>query len=493
MHYRNKSDVVNNWKEGVDFKLIEYDSNSSLMFISGNNFLFKVSNKIAGRLYGGISNLNKAEKFEFFKIFECGILDDINGKAIEDSSPLDGANLAINFNITVKCNLDCIYCFANGGSYGHLKRDLKADSVKQIFSFIQENVGSSKVVRLEFFGGEPLLNYKLIKEICTESDRVHRKTGIRFIYRLSTNLTHITKAMIDLFTSYNFIISVSIDGGRLTHNHNRPSTNGDDLYDLLIKNCILLKKNSEDILLVARMTVFDDKVPLEQNVKELLSYNIFDYFQIFPVTTDKISSNKDHENLSVKNKPGLEMLRLIEAYPSLFSSNNIFKGNLEWERIADIILNGKAALSYCSAGRNYYTFSSDCSIMPCHRLVGNDKYQIGDLENFITTDHVEWRNSTDNISVCSKCWIRYICAGGCKHHNLSFSGDINIPDINQCKVERRIVEHIIRIIANQKEYRQFNRNILDKLFVSCGRPIIDVLHPSIKSLSFKTKYFLPVM
>jgi len=485
-----------NWQHGQDYQVLDVAEGGSLLFITGNHRLLRVSSEVGERLRQGLHALSTEELEEWSQLMETGMISDVNRYRLASSQFSDGANLAVNINLTAFCNLGCTYCFADGGDYGRIKGRMEAQTVEYIFDFIRQHLTSSQTVRFEFFGGEPLLNFDRIQEICDRSEEVHREDGVKFIYRISTNLTVMPQGALELFAAKKFIVSVSIDGGPTTHDHNRPTKSGRGSFEKIINNCLRVRQASDDITLVARMTVVGDQVSLSENVRYLWDYNIFDYFQIYPgvvpVEKNEIFSSlvtikrKDDSSgapkmscasSSTKNTVDPTFYRQLEEffeiYPTLFTPTNRFRGALEYERIADMIADGKLALSYCSGGRNYYTFSPDDSIMPCHRLVGETKFQVGEGKDGLTANLDEWRLSVDEHPTCSKCWIRYLCGGGCKQENYVATGSLTEPNPEMCKSQIRLVENVIQLMAHEDEnFRSRNRVPLEDLFVSCGRPLI---------------------
>ena len=489
------------WKHGEDYRVIELPNGEVLLFITGNHQLLGISPELGAHLQEGLHALTDEESEEWQRVAEQGIISDVNTHRLAASSFSDGANLAININLTAFCNLGCTYCFADGGDYGRIQGKMESETVEYIFDLIRKHVTDTQAVRFEFFGGEPLLNFDRIKEICDYSDAFSRETGVQFINRISTNLTVMPDGVLDLFARKKFIVSVSIDGGSETHDHNRPTKGGGGSFDKIIKNCIRVREASDDITLVARMTVVGDQVSITDNVHELLAYNIFDYFQIYPGVVSAEHNSIFSSLVTIERGPVTvgggaqpqktgsgcgssgkntvdptfyrQLSEFFDIYPTLFSPGNRFRGVLEYERFADMIIEGKTALSYCSGGRNYYTFSPDDSIMPCHRLVGETEFQSGTSKEGLTADLSAWRLSVDEHQTCSKCWVRYICGGGCKQENFVATGSLNEPNPEMCKSQIQLVENVVRMLAQQGEkYRNQNRVPLEDLFVSCGRPLV---------------------
>lgn len=488
MHpHRQEADVVEisdrSWIADRDYRIVPGASEDDILFIAGNNRALRISKDLGRRLSAhGLDGLTDAERADWDALVVAGIIAADNTARTRAASFLDGANLAININLTAFCNLGCSYCFADGGDYGRIKGRMEAEMVGEILAFARTHVTPSQTVRFEFFGGEPLLNFARIEELCEGAQVMAEETGIRFIHRISTNLTVLPPGARELFARHRFIVSVSIDGDEATHDFNRPTKGGKGSWARIVENCRAVRAASDDITMVARMTVIGAKPALRDNVLALWQLNLFDYFQIYPGVVPTSRS----EILDGGAKPPTgppktmsadflgQLADFVACYPSLFRHDNRFKGVLEYERIADMVLAGKAALSFCSGGRNYFTFSPDRSIMPCHRLVGDVSFKVGQSGKGLSGNGLDgWRLPIDDHPVCSQCWVRYICGGGCKQENLHATGDMNDPSREGCAYQMQLVENVVQHLERSTAgYRSRNRVPFDNLFVSCGRPTV---------------------
>jgi uncharacterized protein len=398
----------------------------------------------------------------------------------------DGANLALNINLTGTCNLACTYCFADGGDYGRIRSKMEADMVPSIIDFVEKHKTKSNIVRFELFGGEPLLNFGMIQQLERAAAELADSTGIQFIYRISTNLTILPDEALKMFKDRRFIVSVSIDGGKATHDRNRPTKGGKSSFDTIMGNCYRVREQGDQVTLVARMTATESEVPLIDDVMELYERNIFDYFQIYPaVTPSKAKVSELTDQADDKNGPTMsgkyldQLAGLLRLYPSLFRPDNRFRGILEAERIVDMIVGGKMALAFCGAGATYFTFSPDDSIMPCHRLVGQPGFQIGTGKQGLVKDPKDWKLRVDEHPVCSGCWARYVCGGNCREENFVATGNIRTLNKETCDYQQKLLESVARMLhAQPEEYRRRDRRQLDDMFVSCGRPVVDNSRPA---------------
>ena len=207
--------AFSHWRCGRDYQVVDTGPAEEVaLFVTGNSRALRISRDLGERLRSGLDLMDSNEAAEWKLLADTGIISEANAGRVREAKISDGANLAINVNLTAICNLGCTYCFADGGDYGRITGKLGADIADDIFQFVKERLGAGESVRFEFFGGEPLLNFDRIHAMCSRAEAVSRETGIRFIHRISTNLTVLPAEAIELFARHNFIVSVSIDGGR---------------------------------------------------------------------------------------------------------------------------------------------------------------------------------------------------------------------------------------------------------------------------------------
>ncbi|SHF15862.1 radical SAM/SPASM domain-containing protein [Streptoalloteichus hindustanus] len=494
----------------VDYRVIDLDEDAGLLFLAGNHRAFVVDPGLADRLRHGLDHLTEEERAEWRSLVGVGLVSQENRDALSASTAVDGADLAINVNLTNTCNLACAYCFADGGDYGRITEAMGHESVDHIFAFVERNLTPRRSVRLEFFGGEPLANFPVLREICERAERVGAERGVRFVHRVSTNLTLLPEGALDLFARHRFIVSVSIDGCREVQDANRPAKGGQGSYDRVIRNVRAVREAGDDITLVARMTVAQHHPSLLHNVRELWKLNLFDYFQIYPGvfpmegeesrrpsgpvfveigrrpddqdtpvpsltgcgSTASTASGRRHVNFFLRDGMVEQFRDFLRDYPTLFAEDNRFKGVLEYERTVQLVLEGQLALSFCSGGRTYFTHSPNQAISPCHRLVGESRFDVGTGERGITRSLADWRQTVDNHPVCGRCWARYLCGGGCKQENYVASGDLTVLNEESCRYQLLLAEEVLRMLGRSSPaYLHRDRRRFDDLFVSCGRPV----------------------
>jgi uncharacterized protein len=394
-----------------------------------------------------------------------------NREILAKAAYSDGSHLALNLNLTPFCNLKCVYCFAQGGHYGRLEKPMDEDVVSEIASLIREFRSPSQKVRFEFFGGEPLLNFKIMQKLVGFSKLFSRDNAVEFIYRISTNLTYVNQAIIDLLGQNNFIISVSIDGCQPVQDRLRPFKDGRGSFEPIMKNIRTIREQYPEVTIVARMTIAQKQVDLITNIKNLIETDLFDYVSIYPASVKDESQQKYHYFCDAEVKGQIQ--EVLAQYAELFQDSSRFKGILEFEKIYDQLFSGKLSISHCAAGGTYFTISGDRTVSPCHRMCGNKEFILNSGSTQLDNAMIQqWSEKVDQHSECSQCWIRYICGGGCKQEHYSANGSIKLINQDSCAYQRFLVENIIRSLDWLPSDFRLKTRQLDDLFIYCGRPTV---------------------
>lgn len=396
----------------------------------------------------------------------------LNRDVLSNAEYADGANFAINLNLTSACNLDCTYCFARGGDYGEQKDNMSETVLPTLKNLILNNVSESKKVRFEYFGGEPLLNESMICSLIEFAKVMESEYGIHILHRVSTNLTSLSEKMLDIICENNFVVSVSIDGIEKVHDKQRPSRNGKSSFKTTLSNIKKIKEKNSMIRIVARMTIAQREVTIFENLCELIKTGLFNYASIYPASIISIENGKYEYYFDEEIKK--QYHEVFVKYGELFKLSPEFRGLLEIEKILDSLLHGKLSVSHCSAGKNYCTLSSDGSVVTCHRLCGNNDYMLNcDGSGILDTDlKSKWSKKVDDDLICSKCFARYICGGGCKQEHIGFSGDIEVKSPKACEFRKFLLEEIITNIDELSCDFDTRYVSLDDMFVYCGRPVV---------------------
>lgn len=458
-------------------KLYGFFAESSLLLQLNPDTCFD-GNLLCGDFIEALANLDG-------KLKDCeGTGRAVVAEAAKDHTP---AVSALNLNLTDKCNLNCVYCYASGGDYDRITNDMSFDTFEKALDDAKDVIDQTRPFRFEFFGGEPLMNREVIEKVL-EWEKSQSHTDKPIINRISTSLSFLTPELEDALVTGNFILSVSLDGTRETQNAQRPFKSGGGTYDEIIKNITRMKERAPHLVTVARITAYKNAGHLSEEIEELRKLNIFDYCSVYSAAIE----DDDGGKLYMTDEYRESYLKFAASYNDyLEDDENIFKGCLELNRYISHILSGTTALNHCRAGSGYYTLSPDSSVHPCHRFIGDEDMAIeGGLPAIESTPEF-WRKTVLDRDDCAKCLVRYFCGGGCKQENLISTGSpLGISEKN-CQFAQLIFDAaLIAIDGLSEKSKKRLSEICEKstdLFVLCGQ---NVGHTEREKLTGLAKEFL---
>lgn len=343
--------------------------------------------------------------------------------------------------LTTACNLRCKYCFER-----HQKQQQHLTMTRQTARHCIEyliNHSPEKVVELHFFGGEPLLNFPLIKYFVKLGNKLANKCDKSIRYLIVTNGTIITDESAKFFSNSDFRVQISIDGHQKAHDANRLFPNGAGSYDKICRNIRHLNGNNVNysVLSVASKQLLKTKDNWFQNIKSISKGN-YD----FCFVADKRATIRPNK---------IEIRRCLNDYKKYLRVNT---GNykIKDHGIISVTKNQKAILN----GYRYYygcgAASEELTIMPngdiniCQRLSGvtshNIRENIPPKKLWSTYAHSAYARSVKD-KTCNHCWAKYLCGGGCRHTSNLFTNNKK-PVWWECAKKKLEIETAIKVLYN---------------------------------------------
>lgn len=362
----------------------------------------------------------------------------------------------ITLNITNNCDLRCDYCFEHNKNKKQLTVENAIKILDKCYHNFEKNNDIKSVMVVNFFGGEPFLNWKVIEHLMKYS----KEHKYRIEFGVTTNLTILTDKMIDIIEEYELGMLISIDGIKEIHDRNRCNS-----YDIVKKNVQKLIDRHLGYLLEARMTLMPkDCDKLLESVKSIVDMGITN---IAPVAvTDTSWSDNDY----IIYKKSLE--EVWEWLINLYNENDN-KKNVSIKFIEDYIENVltiplEVQMKHCQAGCNTTcSIGVNGDIMPCHqRHTVKKDYDLVKYGNIFDDDIKEInfnQNNTIGAFNCKKCIAYSTCKGGCPSENLTVNGNSNVMNETQCKITQIMVEVALEYqnkILNCKNIRSHRLNVL---------------------------------
>ncbi len=366
---------------------------------------------------------------------------------------------AVSLNVAQICNMRCIYCYGNKGEYdkkGKMDRETALKSV----DFLIKNSGDMKNLSICFFGGEPLLNFRLIKEIIEYSRKAEEYYNKHFYYSITTNGTLLNEENNMLLKKNNMSVTISFDGNKRSQDVNRPLRTRESSYDYIVPK-IKEYFAFSGTRAIARVTLTkrSSKIKIMRSELENMGFKRMEFFPV---------SIKKGNYLEVTKSQLIDLIGAIkfDAEELILKIKN--RQPVHRNSFVDILI-GLLTKSkkeyYCGAGRTYTAIAADGKIYPCHRFVGNDKMCMGNIYGKTYNANRQFIIDTvDRNMKCKRCWAKYLCGGGCYHDNYEINGEIFKPNNNHCFIFRKKAEYAISaadvLSVSDKEY--FKKSILSK-------------------------------
>ncbi len=354
---------------------------------------------------------------------------------------------ALCLHIAHDCNLRCKYCFADGGEYkgGH-RALMSAEVGKAAIDFVIKNSGSRHNIEIDYFGGEPLMNFGVVKEIteyAKEQGKIHDKN---FRFTITTNgilLNDDVKAYVNENMSN---IVLSLDGTKATNDRMRVRVDGSGSYDAIVPKFIDIAESRNQDNYYVRGTFTAENLHFADDVMHMADLG-FLQTSVEPVVapeTESYALTEEHIETVCK-----EYEKLAELYIQRRRDGkpfNFFHFMIDLEQGPCVV----KRLSGCGAGHEYIAVTPEGDIYPCHQFVGNTNFKMGSVMTGEFNKEIKSTFEKSNIYTkpkCSDCFAKFYCSGGCAANAYNFNKDINEPYNLACEFERKRVECAIAIEA----------------------------------------------
>ncbi|NLC68834.1 MAG: thioether cross-link-forming SCIFF peptide maturase [Clostridiaceae bacterium] len=379
---------------------------------------------------------------------KVGTVKDINAKAdtVKESSKF---LKSLCLHVSHDCNLNCEYCFASKGDYKSGCSLMTEEVALRAVDYLVENSGSRCNIEIDFFGGEPLLNFDTVVKAVDYGKSLENKTGKRFYFTITTNGVLLDDEKINFINKYMDNVVISIDGRKEIHDSIRTDRAGKGTYDKIIplaKKLVALRDGKSYFI---RGTFTSRNKDFSNDVKHLAGLG-FKEISIEPVVgsgdalfikeQDVPGILGEYEELAVEY---LKLLQQGNSFRFYHFNLNLYEGPCVYKRIAA-----------CGAGSEYFAVSPEGYLYPCHQFVGQKEFIMGDIFNGIGenpgTAGLRKMFKENNILTkekCMDCWAKLYCSGGC-HANAWYSNrDISKPNEIACTLQKKRIECAIMIQA----------------------------------------------
>ena len=355
---------------------------------------------------------------------------------------------ALCIHICHDCNFRCRYCFADEGAY-HAKREaMTLTTAKAAVDFLIKNSGNRKVLEMDFFGGEPLMNLGVLKETVAYAKEEGAKVGKKFLFTTTTNALLLNDETVEFLNAEMENVVLSLDGRPEVHDAIRKSLNGKGTYALIIDKIKNFVRSRGDKSYYVRGTFTAKNLDFSKDVL-FLAEEGFDSISMEPVVTDIDDLQIKPEHLPQIEK---EYEELCEKYLEKYEKGegfNFFHFNIDLEGGPCL----SKRVSACGAGNEYFSVLPNGDLYPCHQFASDKEFYMGNVWEGITKPQIREQFATSCLFTrkkCDGCFAKFICSGGCSANNYHFNGDVNEPYETTCAMMKKRVECAMHILAKKK-------------------------------------------
>ncbi len=418
----------------------------------GSGSLHECDEKTARYLSGEKVSLSKEELLELETLQEEGLL---YGKEADVCPPKSDKVKALCLHISHDCNLRCKYCFADEGAYHATREVMPLETAKAAIDFLLRESGDRTVLEVDFFGGEPLMNFDVLKKTVYYAKEEAAKRGKKFLFTTTTNGLLLDDETIKFFNEEMENVVLSLDGREQVHDAVRKTPNGKGSYAAVIKKIKKFVKSRGDKHYYVRGTFTAKNLDFADDVLFLADQG-FDSISMEPVVTDIEELKIKEEHLPAIEK---EYERLCEEYLKRYERGegfNFFHFNLDLEGGPCL----EKRVSACGAGNEYFSVVPNGDLYPCHQFAGEERWKMGDVFHGIEKREIREefaKNCLFTRKKCGDCFAKFICSGGCSANNFHFCGDLNEPYPLTCAMMKKRIECAMYALAQKRAFEERNR------------------------------------
>ena len=361
-----------------------------------------------------------------------------------------GVVKALCLHIAHTCNLNCAYCFAAQGNYHGQRAVMSFEVGKRALDFLIEHSGTRHNLEVDFFGGEPLMNFQVVKDLVAYARSVEKKYNKNFRFTLTTNGVLIDKDVIDFCNAEMSNVVLSLDGRKEIHDKYRVDYAGNGSWERIVPKFQELVKAREGKNYYMRGTFTHQNPDFLKDVQQMLDLG-FRELSMEPVVcapSDAAALTQEDKKIVLEQYEQLAQLMLQkekEGDPFTFYHYmiDLTEGPCIYKRI-----------SGCGSGTEYMAVTPTGDLYPCHQFVGDEKFRLGDLWSGVTNTALRQEFKDCNVYArpeCADCWAKLYCSGGCAANAYHATGSVKGIYEDGCDLFRKRMECAIMLAVARAE------------------------------------------
>ena len=356
---------------------------------------------------------------------------------------------ALCLNVAHDCNLKCKYCFAKQGDFGGKAELMPLEVGKKAMDFLVANSGNRRNLDVDFFGGEPLMNWEVVKELVKYGREIEKPAGKNMRFTITTNGVLLDDEKIDFINEHMHNVVLSLDGRKEINDNMRLTVNDKGSYDLIVpKFQKLVAQRPKDKYYYVRGTFTRNNLDFSKDINHFADLG-FELTSVEPVVDDE--SNP----FALREEDLPKIFEEYENYAAELAERQLKGEKLKFFHFMIDLNQGPCVIKRitgCGAGNEYVSIVPNGDIYPCHQFVGKEEFIMGNVNDEKIEMPEEMRDMFRNAHVynkeaCKTCWNKFYCSGGCHANAINFNGDIRKPYELGCEMQRKRTECAIMIQA----------------------------------------------
>lgn len=355
-----------------------------------------------------------------------------------------GVVKALCLHIAHTCNLNCSYCFASQGKYHGERAIMSFEVGKRALDFLVENSGSRRNLEVDFFGGEPLMNFDVVKQLVAYARSIEKEKGKNFRFTLTTNGVLVDDDVIEWANRECSNVVLSLDGRKEIHDRFRVDYAGNGSWDKIVPKFqrFVEARNGQNYYM--RGTFTHNNPDFLKDVQQMLDLG-FRELSMEPVVCapdDPSALTEADLNIVMQQYEDLAQLMLQhdrknDPFTFYHYMIDLTGGPCIYKRI-----------SGCGSGTEYMAVTPWGDLYPCHQFVGDEKFRLGDIHTGVTNTDIQKQFAACNVYAhpeCNDCWARLYCSGGCAANAYHSTGSVTGVYEDGCKLFRKRMECAIMV------------------------------------------------
>ncbi len=360
---------------------------------------------------------------------------------------------ALCLHIAHTCNLNCSYCFASQGKYSGERAMMSYEVGKRALDFLVEHSGNRSNLEVDFFGGEPLMNFQVVKDLVAYARSIEKEKGKNFRFTLTTNGVLVDDDVIDFANRECSNVVLSLDGRKEVHDRYRVDYAGKGSWENIVPKFQKFVEAREGKNYYMRGTFTHANPDFLEDIKEMLDLGFRELSMEPVVAAPGDPSALTQEDMEIVKEQYEKLAELMlqqdkkkDPFTFYHYMIDLTGGPCIYKRI-----------SGCGSGTEYMAVTPWGDLFPCHQFVGDDKFKLGDIWQGVTNHEIQKEFASCNVYAheeCKNCWARLYCSGGCAANAYHATGSIRGVYEAGCTLFRKRMECAIMVAID----RAFSEN-----------------------------------